>query len=60
MTAASRERALKIILVVLGLPLFVVTSIPVVQAALHPPRSTSAAMLNAVLMLAFLPAKQSG
>ncbi len=49
MSVASRERALRIVLVVLGLPPFVLTIIPVVQAALHPPRSPSAAMLNAVL-----------
>src|SRR5262245_5962471 len=49
MTAASRERALKIVLVVFDLPLFVLLTISVVQFALHPPRCTAAAMLDAVL-----------
>jgi hypothetical protein len=49
MTAASRERVLKIALVLFGLPTFIFAAIPVVQAALQVPRCTSSPMLNAVL-----------
>ncbi len=45
----GRERALRIVLIVLGLGTFAAAGYPVVQAALHAPRCTAAPMLNSVL-----------
>ena len=47
--AFSRERARPVILGLLGLLVLGFATVPVVQGVLHPPRCTSAAMLNAVL-----------
>jgi len=47
--AFIRERTRTVALAVLGLVFFATAIVPVVESILHPPRSTSGPMLNAVL-----------